>query len=400
MNPKKLLIFLLLLTLPAESLLAASGILTLNRGLVKIQDGTKTRILTRKGSKYRLTEKDHVHTGKNTQVQVSLKGKSEIITLYSNSFFTIDKLTSKQSDLAMLAGKGRFKIRPNKRRKRFRMRTSTAIVSVKGTEFLVSSTEAGTDLLTVTGVVTMASVDTPDVEVPVKKDQISRTEKGRQPTKPITVPPKVRNTILKAVATKEKETFKGTPFQQKEEKKEKIESKKEPGDKKKKGEEKKKEEKQKEKGKEKEKNEEKQKERKPGEEKQKEGKSGEERQPRAAKEGPPPAGGPAGPPPPGGGPKQPFFGGPDEEGGPEGAGEREPPPFFGGSDEEGGFGDNPPGQGEPPPILGPEVELPDEPIEEPDLPDDPIGDIDDIDDVIDDAKETGKPRTIEIEIIN
>ena len=48
------------------------------------------------------------------------------------------------------------------RKKRFKVRTVSAVVGVRGTEFVVAATEDSTNVLTVTGEVTLASAELPE----------------------------------------------------------------------------------------------------------------------------------------------------------------------------------------------------------------------------------------------
>ena len=60
------------------------------------------------------------------------------------------------------------------RKKRFKVRTVSAVVGVRGTEFVVAATEDSTNVLTVTGEVTLASAELPGFEVVLPKSSISR----------------------------------------------------------------------------------------------------------------------------------------------------------------------------------------------------------------------------------
>ena len=74
------------------------------------------------------------------------------------------------------------------RKKRFKVRTVSAVVGVRGTEFVVAATEDSTNVLTVTGEVTLASAELPGFEVVLPKSSISRVSEGSAPSRPVVVP--------------------------------------------------------------------------------------------------------------------------------------------------------------------------------------------------------------------
>jgi len=74
------------------------------------------------------------------------------------------------------------------RKKRFKVRTVSAVVGVRGTEFVVASTEDSTNVLTVTGEVTLASAELPEYEITLPKSSVSKVTEGRTPSQPVSVP--------------------------------------------------------------------------------------------------------------------------------------------------------------------------------------------------------------------
>ena len=74
------------------------------------------------------------------------------------------------------------------RKKRFKVRTVSAVVGVRGTEFVVAATEESTNVLTVTGEVTLASAELPEYEITLPKSSISKVTEGRTPSQPVSVP--------------------------------------------------------------------------------------------------------------------------------------------------------------------------------------------------------------------
>ena len=188
--------------------------LTLKKGLVKIIRGEDVQIINKLGTRLPLRNGDHVQTGANSKAEIILKFSKEVIQLSSRSFFEVDDVNAEQSKIALLTGKGQFKIpkkKLTKKRKkpRFKVRTVTALIGVKGTEFVMGTGNEQTSLLTLSGEVTMAPVSAPDIEVTIPQNQASTVVQGAAPTKPVTVPPETRANIISSDST---ETFKQVSF--------------------------------------------------------------------------------------------------------------------------------------------------------------------------------------------
>lgn len=180
------------------------GIMTLNKGAVKLRRTQIDTLFQKAGEKIPVRNLDEIQTGKNSSVTIKLDAKSDELELYSQSFFKIDSVTPESSLLSMSIGKAKFKIqkglvplkRLKNRKKRFTVRTANAIVGVKGTEFVMAAGTDVTSVLTIEGTVDVASVAAPDVEVEVKENQASQIKQASTPTAPVTVPASVRENIV------------------------------------------------------------------------------------------------------------------------------------------------------------------------------------------------------------
>ncbi len=177
------------------------GTLTLDKGIVKVRRALVDKIYRRVGEKIPINNLDEIQTGKYSSVTIELDAKGDKLELFSQSFFKIDDVTRESSQISMSIGKARFKIKKGRqslkrRKKRFRVRTANAVVGVKGTEFIMATGVDVTNVLTVEGVVSMANISAPDIEVDVSANQVSRVSQNLSPTAPVKIPASVQANIL------------------------------------------------------------------------------------------------------------------------------------------------------------------------------------------------------------
>ena len=222
---------------------AVQNSMELHSGTVKLIRDGKSRILQNSGETYTLQANDRLQTGRETQITLYLKNKDNTVKLFSNSFFKIDELSPDENNVALLTGKGNFKVKPlpesaktesaeaedtekektsnsklaakfggklklgiaklekskrRKKKKRFNIRTVTAILGVRGTEFIVATSGDSTNLLALSGEVTLASPEVPDYEIPVIANEVSHVREGSGPSVPVTVSPAERDKIAKS----------------------------------------------------------------------------------------------------------------------------------------------------------------------------------------------------------
>ncbi len=209
--------------------------LELELGLVKIMRAGKALVFSQKGSKIPLLLKDEIQTGANSKAQIRLPGKDETIKLGSRSFFGLDNLTEDQTQVSLLTGKGQFKVTPRKsarkplrqkgkRRNRFKIRTVTAVVGVRGTEFVLGTSGSQTNLLTISGLVTIAPVEAPEIEVEVPENQASQVQQGLAPTPPIPVAAEIQEQIIQEQESEDQNEEQEQEEDQEQEEQEEVES--------------------------------------------------------------------------------------------------------------------------------------------------------------------------------
>ncbi|MDP6745263.1 MAG: FecR domain-containing protein [SAR324 cluster bacterium] len=240
---KSLLILFMGLFFLETTVYAAQDSLELHSGTVKLIRGGKSLILKNAGETYDLHVNDRLQTGKETQITLYLKNKDNTVKLFSNSFFKLDDLAAEENSMALLTGKGNFSVKPipqasatesaesansengqdtknklktklggilkgslaqlgkrklRRKKKRFNVRTVSAIVGVRGTDFVIATSGDSTNLLGLSGEVTLASPEVPDYEIPVLANEISHVKEGSGPSVPVTVSPDERDKIAKS----------------------------------------------------------------------------------------------------------------------------------------------------------------------------------------------------------
>ena len=240
---KSLLILFMGLFFLGTTVYAAQDSLELHSGTVKLIRDGKSLILKNAGETYDLHVNDRLQTGKETQITLYLKNKDNTVKLFSNSFFKLDDLAAEENSMALLTGKGNFSVKPipqasatesaesansengqdtknklktkldgklkgslaqlgksklRRKKKRFNVRTVSAIVGVRGTDFVIATSGDSTNLLGLSGEVTLASPEVPDYEIPVLANEISHVKEGSGPSVPVTVSPDERDKIAKS----------------------------------------------------------------------------------------------------------------------------------------------------------------------------------------------------------
>jgi len=240
---KSLLILFMGLFFLETTVYAAQDSLEVHTGTVKLIRDGKSLILKNAGETYDLHVNDRLQTGKETQITLYLKNKDNTVKLFSNSFFKLDDLAAEENSLALLTGKGNFSVKPipqasatesaesansengqdtknklktklggilkgslaqlgkrklRRKKKRFNVRTVSAIVGVRGTDFVIATSGDSTNLLGLSGEVTLASPEVPDYEIPVLANEISHVKEGSGPSVPVTVSPDERDKIAKS----------------------------------------------------------------------------------------------------------------------------------------------------------------------------------------------------------
>ena len=192
-------VFLWLVTL--ASAWSQDSFVQLYEGRIKLQLGAQVRFVSHQDAQNPLTVKlilgERIQTGQSTRAEVILRGGEEIIQLRAGSLFTVNEVNEVETKLVIPIGKAAFRVDPKHRlKRRFEVRTVTAVIGVRGTDFVMGVGGDGqTSMLTLSGTVEMSSSEISIIQVQVNEGQASKIEVGKAPTPPISIPPELQSFI-------------------------------------------------------------------------------------------------------------------------------------------------------------------------------------------------------------
>ena len=172
------------------------GELEVARGRVKIwrQGGA---VMVREGDpRAPLFQGDLLRSGKGARAEVYLREGKDTVSMYSATVFRIAEASNKGTRIGLGIGKAFVKVLSAFSQGRFKLQTPTAVIGVKGTEFVASTDGVETFLLTVSGVVGLANVDFPEQEILVRANQASSVMPGALPARPVEVPEETQEKII------------------------------------------------------------------------------------------------------------------------------------------------------------------------------------------------------------
>jgi len=180
---------------------AKQGTLIIKQGVVKVKHQEVTTIYKERVDEVALYQGDYIRTGDRTIVKLFLRDNTEKITIYSNSVFEIEAIQKKRSKVSLWFGKASFAITSllsrGSNKDRFTVKTPSAVIGVKGTDFIVGTVSGATNIVTLKGVVSFATNDNLAESVSVTKDRSSRILLGKPPTAPIKVDSALKKDLIK-----------------------------------------------------------------------------------------------------------------------------------------------------------------------------------------------------------
>ena len=238
--------------------------LELHSGTVKIIRTGKSQILQKAGKTYSLSANDRLQTGENTQVTLYLNDRDNMVKLFSHSFFKLDDISEQENNVALFTGKANFSVKPlpgssgagedeskigkkdkatarelkdklggdlkgslaklgksklSRKKKRFKVRTVSAVIGVRGTKFVLATGSFSpnrADLLVLPekepgtkSEATLANTKLSEYEEKVGPGEVSRVVEDRGPTVSVTISPEEIARIAEADGP---DSFQGVEF--------------------------------------------------------------------------------------------------------------------------------------------------------------------------------------------
>ena len=238
--------------------------LELHSGTVKIIRSGKSQILQKAGETYSLSANDRLQTGENTQVTLYLNDRDNMVKLFSHSFFKLDDISEQENNVALFTGKANFSVKPlpgssgegedeskigkkdkatarelkaklggnlkgslaklgksmlSRKKKRFKVRTVSAVIGVRGTKFVLATGSFSpnrADLLVLPekepgtkSEATLANTKISEYEEKVGPGEVSRVVENRGPTVSRTISPEEIARIAEADGP---DSFQGVEF--------------------------------------------------------------------------------------------------------------------------------------------------------------------------------------------
>ncbi len=238
--------------------------LELHSGTVKIIRSGKSKILQKAGETYSLSANDRLQTGENTQVTLYLNNRDNMVKLFSHSFFKLDDISEQENNVVLFTGKANFSVKPlpgssgaredeskigkkdkastrelkdklggelkgslaklgksklSRKKKRFKVRTVSAVIGVRGTKFVLATGSFSpnrADLLVLPekepetkSEATLANTKISEYEEKVGPGEVSRVVEDRGPTVSVTISPEEIARIAEADGP---DSFQGVEF--------------------------------------------------------------------------------------------------------------------------------------------------------------------------------------------
>jgi hypothetical protein len=195
-----LILFCFLITLFSISCSQNQDTITLSKGSFEVIRVGKTDHYDKPGTSITLLQYETLKSGKSSRLLVNFKEAGDTIELYSNTTLHLPpKETPTPQIFTIPEGKVRLtfkKPKAGQKTRSIKIRTSSALIGIKGTDLIISTNEKTTNLLTLEGVVGLASLQEPVQEAIVTANQISKVDKGFLPTKPVTTTAEMIKNIL------------------------------------------------------------------------------------------------------------------------------------------------------------------------------------------------------------
>jgi len=199
MGSKKIIGAILAALLFAVPAMAESqyGEAFLEEGKMTVLRDNKPKIFTAEKDKGAITilEKDLIRMSNNSRVRIETREKAQV-NLGSNAILQVEawKQRDKNGNMRMLFGRFRTKVTGLVQGEEFNVKTATATIGVKGTEYIcMVAANGNTTMIPVDHVVQLEGLD--GLVRDVSPGQISVVVNGQRATPPTQVPKEIRNDL-------------------------------------------------------------------------------------------------------------------------------------------------------------------------------------------------------------
>ncbi|MBI3992580.1 MAG: FecR domain-containing protein [Candidatus Lambdaproteobacteria bacterium] len=177
------------------------GTVVIRQGVVKLGRFGEETLYKELNRPIRIYEGDIIQTGPGSRAEVHLTADADTIQMYSNSFLRIEAVQREKTWLGLSIGKALFAVlHQTQADKRYRIRSQTVVIGVKGTRFALGSEEDKSYVLALEGEVTANNLEQPDAPpVRLTADEVYFVAKG----KPVEPPMKVSAEVRQAIVTED-----------------------------------------------------------------------------------------------------------------------------------------------------------------------------------------------------
>ncbi|MDH4120278.1 MAG: FecR family protein [Deltaproteobacteria bacterium] len=197
MNKKGIILLLASLGMAAMTAMAGQyGEGTLEEGNVTILRNGKPMVMSKGAAKIAIMEKDLIRMGAKGRMVIQTNEKA-VVTLGPNAILHVEPWSQrdKKGNVRMLFGRFRTQVSGLVTGEQFNVKTATATIGVKGTEYVaIVSSNGNTTMIPVENVVQLEGLD--GLAQDVTPGQMSVVINGQRATQPTSVPSEVKGDVL------------------------------------------------------------------------------------------------------------------------------------------------------------------------------------------------------------
>ena len=174
------------------------GTVVVKQGVVKLGRFGEETLYKELRRPIKIYEGDIIQTGPGSRAEVRLTADADTIQMFSNSFLRIEAVQREKTWLGLSIGKALFAVlHQTQAEKRYRIRSQTVVIGVKGTRFALGSEEDKSYVLALEGEVSATNLEQPNAEpVRLTADEVYFVAKGKPVEPPLKVSAEIRQAII------------------------------------------------------------------------------------------------------------------------------------------------------------------------------------------------------------